>query len=124
MSLGALVRSARMRAEYSQSDLARQMFLKGYTFDPSVISLIETGKIALPSKEILHGLADVLDITVIEMLHAAGYIPDDEVPQMMNGEMARLWHDLPPREQGMMIEIAKLYLSAIRGELPGQVPRR
>lgn len=117
MSLGTVVRSARMQAEMSQQDLARAMFLKGYTFDSSMISLIETGKVQLPSKEILHGLAEVLDVTVSQLLHAAGYIPDEELPGMLNGEMGQVWTKLPAAEREMVLRIARLYVEALEGRI-------
>jgi transcriptional regulator with XRE-family HTH domain len=65
----------RERQKLSQEELAARLQLKGFDVSRGTISHWEQGryKIPLDHPDIVNALSDILDITVMEILSAAGY---------------------------------------------------
>ena len=107
MSLGTLLKSRRKSLNLSQDDVAKQLFLRGCTIDQSYISQVERGKIDFPSREILLGLADVLDLPVMEMLRSAGYVRDGELQALDDAELAKAVTGMSPGGRAAILAAAR-----------------
>lgn len=73
--LARLVRQLRMDHGLSQKEVADRVGV-----ERSYIGHIETGRTALPSRDVLIALARVLETTENELLAAAGYLPQHKTP--------------------------------------------
>lgn len=100
MSLGELIRRQRMRFGWTQAELAERLQV-----DRAYISQIETGARKWP-RELIPGLAHVLQLSQVEMAVAAGLIdPPDTVP--------------PPADDPVLTDlIARLRRLPLTGDRP------
>lgn len=72
--LSRLLIERRQRAKLSQEELAEATHVAR-----SAIANIESGKTRSPSVELINAIADVLPVTVREMVRAIGYAIEDDV---------------------------------------------
>lgn len=75
MTLAKRVKELREAKNLSQGDLAKMVGV-----ERSSIGHIETGRIQMPSKDILRAIAEALDTSPVELLVAAGYINRSDLP--------------------------------------------
>ncbi len=101
MSLALQVRQLRKEYHWSQTDLADRI---GST--QRTISAIETGETAMPTKEVLHRLADALQVPETRLLQVAGYIREQSAENLPGrpvdselDRLARLWPTLDEDER-------------------------
>lgn len=108
MALGDLVRRRRLELDLSQAAVSKRMLMAGCDVDPSYVSLIERGKIDQPSRDILIGLARALEVSTLTVLEAAGFIPPEEMPDIQDAELARLYARLSPSGRRLVIDVARV----------------
>ncbi len=101
MSLGLQVKQLRKDHHLSQVELGARI-----KTDQRTISAIETGHTALPTKELLHRLADALNVPETRLLQAAGYIREksaenlpERLPDPDLERLARMWPTLDEDER-------------------------
>ena len=72
-ALGAVIKARRIELGWTQEELAEQISADGEYVRQSEISRIENGKIALPRRERLERLAQVLELPMGELLARSGW---------------------------------------------------
>lgn len=133
-SIGQLVRRGRERAGLGQGDLAERLGVRQQT-----VSRWEVG-LAVPRASRVRGLAEVLDLPVVDLLRAAGYdaavqpavppvAPPPTRPAPQPGRSAR-WHELathlPDLDSAELIDLidsARRELRARERPVPPAEPR-
>ena len=121
MSIGKVVRARRLEMDLSQTELGHRMYIHGGAngkgADASYLSRLENDLIDQPSIGVIHAVAKALEMTVIDLLVAAGWIPKDEMQDVTDAELARVWQKLPAAEREMVLRIAHLYEGALEGRM-------
>jgi transcriptional regulator with XRE-family HTH domain len=112
-ALGKRIRELRQIAGLSQSELADRIGVHS-----SYIGHLETGRIKLPSQDILLKMAKVLDASSEDLLRAAGYLPP-EAPNLDLADPKLRFYlsslgDLPEEDRQLIIEIIRQFLERNR----------
>lgn len=76
--LGRLIRSSRLALGMSQAEVAKQLNLMGIEITREHITAIEAGKVELPGRDALRGIAKVLGLSMTQILESAEYLPTEE----------------------------------------------
>jgi len=118
--LGALVKQHREAKGLSQGDLGKMVGV-----ERSYIGHIESGRTKTPSREVLTGLAQTLDVSMPQVLAAAGYLPankeeENKLPDFHWYINRRFQNDKQVRDT--LIQVFEA-IESVRREV-GQQPRR
>lgn len=117
-SFGNLIRTAREVAGLSLRGVAAETGIS-----KSVLSELEQDDIKSPNPRMLEALAPTLNIELIDLYSAAGYLPAKGLPNF-SPYLRSKYRDLPPEARTEIEEsftaIAKRYGIAERGPAPGE----
>ncbi len=112
VSLGRLVRKLRLERGMTQEELAARTGMEQNT-----LSALEHGKIQLPSQPVLHALADVFELSEVDLLKAAGWVRSDGDSRSGNEALSQtavvLFRDVyerlePPAKDALLAQLRGL----------------
>lgn len=108
--LADLIREARKRRGFSQTDLAREMSLRGYPITREAIGAIEAGNVEFPERDTAIGISHVLEIPMVRLLEAARWIDPAEADRRAAAaelqQVARAIAEVLPRLDRVLARLA------------------
>ena len=105
MSLGETVRAIRLEQRLSQKEAAEAAGI-----DQSYLSMIESGQRRNPGACIVARLAQVLDVSMDELVARAGYLSSPRLEDPLSQRAMRLFRRLPRWRQEDVLAQLELYL--------------
>ena len=113
--MGLGIRLRELRGRRRQADIVAGVRAMGVDFSRSYLSRIERGEIDLPSLPVLRALARVLNTSAADLLHAAGYLETQDLPDEVYA-YARWLAEFPAHWRAMVIDQSKVLLAWIEAE--------
>jgi|GEM_PF-4199908 len=99
-SLGAVIRQRRIELGWTQDELAERISTNGEYVRQSEISRIENGRVALPRRERLLRLAEVLELPAGELLACSGWAGANVLLQENGSSRTPEQHGQPVQREG------------------------